>query len=705
MGCNIKLKASVLAVWATLGVGSVAADEQTLAPVKVVEKSERADGAVIGYRATRSATFTKTDTPLKEVPASVSVVPAELMKDQSMQSMADAIRYVPGALAHQGEGNRDQFILRGMSAGADMYVDGIRDDAQVFRDLYNLERVEVLKGAGGMAFGRGGAGGVVNRVTKKPVFGHVGEASVTLGQNSQLRGTADLGGKLGEAAAWRVNVMGETADSFRDGADLHRYAINPSATFVLAPSTALTLGYEYLRDERTADRGFPSRNGKPYDADPKTFFGNADQSNARSTVNGAYAILDHDFGGGVQLKNSFRVTHYDKYYQNVFPTTTVAVSNSNRVRLSAYNNTNERTNIFNQTDLTTKFKTGPLEHTLLVGLELGHQDSTNKRNTGFFGAGAGTATINVPVSNPHAIATSFRPNGTDADNNVKADVAALYLQDQIALSQEWKLLAGVRYDYFKASLDDRRTLTPAVDLERTDKEFSPRLGLIWTPNAVSAYYASYSYSFLPSAETLGLAVNTANLDPENSKNYEIGGRWDLLPNLSLSAAVFRLDRNNVRNSDGNGGIVLTGQTEVDGMELGLQGNVTRDWQVYAGYAHLDARITKATAAAGNLGHRPQLVPENTLSVWNRVNVGHGLGAGLGVIHQGASYANADNLVKLPAFTRLDGALYYTFAGDKMRVALNVENLLDKQYFPTADANNNISPGAPRNARLTLTTLF
>jgi catecholate siderophore receptor len=517
-----------------------------------------------------------------------------------------------------------------------------------------------------------------------------------------LRGTADVGGKLSDGAAWRLNVMGETADGFRDGADLQRFAINPTVTFLLAPTTALTLGYEHLKDERTADRGFPSKNGKPYDADPKTFFGNPDQSNARSTVDGAYAILEHDLGGGMQLKNSFRVTHYDKFYQNVYPATTTPVSATDRVTLNAYNNANDRTNVFNQTDLITKFTTGPLEHTLLTGLELGHQDSTNKRNTGFFGA---STSITVPAANPRAIATSFRPNGTDADNNVKADVAALYLQDQISFSKEWKLLAGLRYDYFKAKLDDRRTLTAPIDLEHTDKEFSPRLGLIWLPTTGQSYYASYSYSFLPSAETLSLAANTANLDPENAKNYEIGARWDLLPNLALSAAVFRLDRNNVRNADGLGGIVLTGQTLTDGVELGLQGNVTRDWQVYAGYAYLDSRITKATAAAGNLNHRPQLVPENTLSLWNRVNVGHGLGAGLGVIYQGASYANADNLVRLPGFTRFDGALYYSFAGDKMRLALNVENLLDKEYFPTADANNNISPGAPRNARLTFTTSF
>lgn len=712
--CNFKSTTAAIMVVLTLPAGALAQSapgEQALSEVKVQGQAERADGPVEGYRATRSGTATKTDTPLKEIPASVTIVPAQLMKDQAMQSMADVIRYVPGALAHQGEGNRDEFILRGIGTSANLYVDGIRDDTQVFRDLYNLERVEVLKGAGGMIFGRG-AGGVINRVTKKPVFDHVGEAAVSVGQYNQLRGTVDVGGKINDSAAWRLNAMAEDGESFRNDFDMRRYAVNPTLTLLPGAQTALTLGVEHLRDERTADRGFPSQNGRPFNADRSTFFGNAEQSHAHSYVDGVYAILDHDFGGGMQLKNNFRVTYYDKYYQNVFPATTTAVNAAGLVTLNAYNNANKRTNVFNQTDLTTRFKTGGLEHTLLVGLELGHQDSANKRNTGFFGTGAGTLSVTVPSSNPLAVATSFRPNGADAANDVKADIAAVYVQDQIALSKEWKLLAGLRYDYFKTSFDDQRTTTPAVDLSRVDKEFSPRVGLIWSPTERSSYYASYSYSFLPSAETLGLAVlnagtnlSTADFAPETAKNYEIGGRWDLLPKLALSAAVFRLDRDNVRNPDGNGGFIQVGQQRTDGVEIGLQGEITKNWQIYGGVAHLDSLISKSTAASGTLGHRPQLVPSNTLSVWNRFNAGNGWGAGLGIIYQGSSYPNVDNVVQLPAFTRVDGALYYTFAGGKTRLALNVENLFDKTYFPTADANNNITVGAPRNARLTLLTAF
>src|SRR6478735_2915818 len=171
--------------------------DQVLPEVNVRGQAETADGPVDGYNATRSATATKTDTPLKEVPASVTVVPAQLMKDTAMQSIGDTVRYVPGALLHQGEGNRDQIVIRGSSTTADFYVNGVRDDAQVFRDLYNLERVEYLKGPAGMIFGRGGAGGVVNRVTKKPVLERFGEASLTLGSYDQRRATIDYGNKLG----------------------------------------------------------------------------------------------------------------------------------------------------------------------------------------------------------------------------------------------------------------------------------------------------------------------------------------------------------------------------------------------------------------------------------------------------------------------------------------------------------------------------
>lgn len=701
MSFRPRLKPVVFAMLAASTCGNVAlAADAVLSPVLVQGAVERADGPVQGYRATRSATFTKTDTPLKEVPASITVVPESVIEDQAMRSIADVLRYVPGTTAAQGEGNRDQMVIRGNNTTADFFVNGIRDDAQIFRDLYNLERVEVLKGPGGMTLGRGGAGGVVNRVTKRPVFGHVGEASMTLGSFEQLRGTVDVGDKLSGTAAWRVNAMAERADSFRDGVDQKRYAFNPSVTFTPGGKTALTFAYERLYDERTADRGIPSHGDRPFDTKRSTFFGNADQSKSRAMVDALSAVLEHDFGG-VQLKNSLSVTQYDKFYQNVFAGG--AVDGAGNLRISAYNASNLRTNVFNQTDLTTKLTTGSLQHTLLAGIELGHQDSDSERNTGFFGS---STNATVSAANPIATATSFAFNGSDANNTVKSDTVAAYLQDQIALSEQWKVLVGLRWDQFKVDLDDKRTTTPRQDLSRTDTEVSPRFGLTWTPTPAQTYYASYSYAFLPSGEQLGLAANTQDLAPEKAINHEIGARWDLNPDLTLSAALFRLTREDVRTADpaNPGFFVQTGEQRTEGVEVGLQGRITSWWQVFAGYANLESEITKTTASAPK-GRKVGLVPEQMASLWNRFDLGHGWGVGLGVIHQASSYTSFTNTVKLPAFTRVDGAVYYSFPGGKTRVALNVENLSDKEYFPTAHSDNNISPGVPLTARLTLSTAF
>lgn len=681
-------------------VSSQVRAETTLKEVSVQAQAERADGPVTGYRATRSATFTKTDTPLKDIPASITVIPEALIKDQAMQGIADVLRYVPGTHGAQGEGNRDQVVLRGINTTADFFVDGVRDDMQIFRDLYNLERVEVLKGPGGMAFGRGGAGGVINRVVKKPLFAAVGAASISVDNNGSLRGNVDLGNKLNDSTAWRLNAMTQDGESFRNGVGLNRSAVNPTVTFLLSPATSLTLGYEYAQDERTADRGLPSFNNRPLETDTGKFFGNANQSQSRTTVNGLSAVLEHDFGNGIQLKNSFRATDYDKFYQNVYANG--AVNATGQVRIEAYNNTDKRFNVFNQTDLISKFSAGGFEHTLLAGLELGQQNSTSVRQTGFFN---NATFLNVLASSPIATATAFRANGSNANNRVQADIVAAYIQDQVTLNQAWKLIAGLRYDHFKTQLDDRRTLTPATDLSRIDNAWSPRLGLTWSPTRDATWYLSYSSSFLPSGEQLSLASNTADLKPETAKNYETGIHWDLLPKLSLSAALFRTDRDDVKATDPNNNtrLVRTGQQRTDGFELGLQGEVMPNWEIYAGYARMDARITKATTVPA--GRKVALVPEDSLSLWNKVTLGGGWSAGLGLIYQSDAYTSTNNRVLLPAFTRTDGAIYYQFADGKTKLALNVENLFDKKYYPTAHNDNNISIGAPRNARLTLSTTF
>lgn len=698
-------KTKLALLLAALGSSSVAySDETTLPQINVQGQAERADGPVVGYRATRSATVTKTDTALRDVPQSVQVVPEELMKDQAVRSMAQVLRYVPGASMNPGEGGRDQPVLRGISTTADFYVDGVRDDALYFRDPYNAERIEILKGPSGMTFGRGGAGGVINRVTKRPLQTPQAKAEVSYGSFDAKRASTDISGRLSDTAGYRLNAMVEDAGGFRDGFKLRRSGINPVFEFSPGSDTSVLLSYEHFEDKRTVDRGIPSFNGKPYDTLRSTFFGNPEQSPGKAVVDGFGARIEHELAPNLTLRNTFRATQYDTSRQNVQPNSSVDAAG--KVKISAYSQANQRTNIFNQTELEARVRSGGIEHQLLAGLELGRQESDNTRLTGFFGS---ATSILVNATSPRATVTQWKAASSDTNNRAVANIAALYLQDQIVLAPQWKAVLGLRHDRFSVSIDDRTAAN--TDLARTDSAFSPRAGLIYQPNASASYYLSYSYAFMPSGETLSLAANNAELEPEKAKNWELGAKWDLNPSLSATAAAFRLDRANVKAADPSNPtkLLLSGLQRTEGIELGLQGQVTKQWQVYAGYANLDARVEKSTGSGSSAvpaGRTVALVPKNAASLWNRIDLSGGWAVGLGLVYQSSVYANtASNAVTLPAFTRADGAIYYAFADGKTRLALNVENLFDRHYFATAGGDNNIIVGSPRAAQLTLSTAF
>lgn len=708
MSCHTQLKLSVLAVLTAFGVGAAHAEEQTLPQVNVQGQAERADGPVDGYRATRSSTVTKTDTALRDVPQSVQVVPEDLIKDQNMTSMAQVLRYVPGTTMNPGEGGRDQPVLRGISTTADFFIDGVRDDALYFRDPYNAERIEILKGPSGMTFGRGGAGGVINRVSKRPLETPQAKADITLGSYDDKRATVDVSGRLSPGAAYRINAMVEDSGGFRQGYELQRNGINPVVEFALGSATSMLLSYEHFYDHRTVDRGVPSFQGKPYGSPRETFFGNPDQSPSRITVDSFGAKIEHGLSANTTLRNTFRATHYDTLRQNVQPNGSVSATTGN-VSIGAYSQANDRNNYFNQTEIESRLKTGGVEHLVLAGLELGRQESDNTRLTGFFNAAGTLETASVAATNPRASVLVWKAKSSDANNKTTADVAALYVQDQITLTPQWKAVLGLRYDRFSVAVND---LTAAnVDLSRTDKQFSPRAGLIYQPNGSSSYYASYSYAFIPSGETLSLASNNAELEPEKAKNYEIGGKWDINPKLSATAAVFRLDRANVKAAIPGTNPVqlsLSGLQRTEGVELGLQGEVTKNWQVFAGYANLDSRVEKSTGSGSSAvpaGNKVALVPKNAFSWWNKVDLNQGWAVGLGLVYQGSVYAQtSSNAVTLPSFTRADGAVYYQI-DKKTRLALNVENLFDRHYYATAGGDNNIIVGTPRSAQLTLSTSF
>lgn len=672
------------------------------APVVVIQLQLRpmSETLTITEATAYQVAATKTPTPLIDVPQSISIVSRALMKDQLMTSMGDVVRYVPGVTAIQGENNRDEVVIRGNNSSANFFVNGLRDDVQYYRDLYNVEQVEALKGPNAIVSGRGSGGGVINRVTKEAGSAGFREIDVQSGSFGHKRFATDLGQPLSEKAALRFNAVYEESGSFREGVGLERYGLNPTATWTPDQSTRVVLGYEHFHDSRTADRGIPSLMGKPAAVPIDTFYGNSSDSWVRANVNLASARVEHQ-SGGLNLRNSTLFGDYDRGYQNYVPGAVNADRTS--VAISAYNNATRRRNVFNQTDLSYSGLTGGVRHTLLWGAEFSRQGSNNFRNTGYFD-NAATA-ISVPYSDPSVTTpVIFRQSATDADNHVTADVAAGYVQDQIELSRYLQVVVGTRVDRFNLEFRNNRT---GDRLQRIDKLVSPRAGFIIKPAANVSVYGSYSVSWLPSSgdQFSSLTTITQQVKPEKFTNYEAGLKWDLHRDLQVTAAVYRLDRTNTRSIDPNdpARIVQTGSQRSNGVELGVNGRITRRWHVAGGYALQDAFITSATVSA-KAGALVAQVPRHTFSVWNNYRILPRLSAGLGILNRADMWAGVDNTVVLPGYTRVDAALFYSLT-EQIRVQANVENVLDRRYYINAHGNNNISPGFPRAVRLGIIAKF
>ncbi|MES2884769.1 MAG: TonB-dependent siderophore receptor [Pseudomonadota bacterium] len=688
-----------------------AAESVQLDTVEVTAYPPRPDS----YHTRSSSAGTRTDTPLVDVPQSITVVTRAQVQDQSAQNIGDVIRYVPGVGMAQGEGNRETPVFRGNASTSDFFVNGLRDDVQYYRDLYNIERVEVLKGPNAMIFGRGGVGGVINRVTRVADGRTLREVSLQGGSFDNKRATFDLGQSFNSNVAGRVTALLEDSESYRDDVTLERRGINPTLRFSAGSDTSVTLGYEYFRDERIADRGGPSQNGKPFKTDESTFFGDPGNSPTDTELNTSSITVEHDFGGGLTLSNRTLYGAYDKFYQNVFASGPVAANGN--VPFQAYFAQTDRKNLFNQTDLVYKLKTGVVEHTLLGGVEVGRQLTDNLRLSGQFADGADAdtnpdTTLIRPVTNPNFSEplVGFVQGGTaDGNNESETKIAAVYVQDQISFGQQFDVVLGLRYDQYSTDFTNRRTGVAAADreIETEDGLVSPRVGLIYKPLEQASLYASYSLSYLPrSGEQLGsLTPTNAAFDPEEFTNYEVGAKWDLRPDLSLTIAVYQLDRSNVILPGATAGTSILGDgARTKGIELGVSGNITKAWSVSGGYAYQDAQLTASSGAAALDGATLANLPRHTISLWNRYDFSPQWGAGLGVFNRGAMFSSTSNAVKMDGYTRLDGAVFYQHS-PTLRAQLNVENLSGEDYSVNAHNDNNILPGAPLNFRIGVTANF
>lgn len=669
------------------------------APAAFAETAAEDDGPAItvfgsadGYDTDRTSTATKSQAPLIDVPQSVTVIGREQLDDQGLSSLHDALRFVPGVTLGQGEGHRDQITLRGQSSTADFFVDGIRDDAQYFRPLYNVERIEVLKGANALIFGRGGGGGVINRVSKAPVFdrtyGLISGGADTLGAWSVA---ADIGAPLAQNVGLRLNATYENFDNHRQFYGGHFAGVTPTLGARLGADTSVTLSYEYVEDRRLTDRGVPSSGTVPLTGFDTTLFGSPATNRSEVTAHLVHGRIDHHFSDRLSGNLSVQYACYDKFYSNVYPGAPVSLTNT--VALGGYHNTVERTNLIGQGNLIWHGKAGGIGHTLLLGFEAGDQDTYNTRNNAVFPSGS-TVTLAQAITLPPVTFPAVT-NASQSD----ASFWSVYVQDQLDLGEHVKIVAGLRYDRLKISSIN---LVSGFAGQRSDGKWSPRFGLIVKPLENIAIYASYAKSFLPQSgdQFTLLDATTQALAPEQFQNLEAGVKWDITPTLAFTAAVFRLDRSNTRASDPlSGNVVLTGKNRAEGIELALAGRVTAGLDLSLGYARQDGEI-RVTTSAAPAGRKLAQLPRHQFAGWARYNFTPRFGLGLGVVHQSGTWATISNAVRLPAFTRIDAAAFYKVS-DSLTVQLNVENLTDTDYFPSAHTDNNISTGKPLNAKITL----
>ncbi|WP_137823809.1 TonB-dependent siderophore receptor [Pseudomonas sp. D(2018)] len=662
------------------------------------------------YKPTESKSALKIDAPLRDIPQTVNVVPESVIKDQGAQSMEDVLKNVPGVGLSNGDGQRDQVTIRGFSAIGDMFIDGVRDDALYFRDLSNIERVEVIKGPAAVLYGRGSSGGLINSVSKKPGFEPKHEVGVSFDSEGKRRTQFDAGwaDEQQRDKAFRVTGAYEDSDTFRDDGYIDRKAIAPSAFFRLSDDLELNVGATYLYDKRLIDFGIPALGDRPVHVDREKRFGSgdADQDYARSEVFSFTASLDYRINDDLTLTNATRYYHYDLDRNNTLadssPTRFVTAPNGELlVKLNRGNVARDEYGVFNQTDLKQQLQLAGMQHNLLYGMEVGYQDKYqrvfNQNNV-----------AQVPVYSDGLVPVPEHASNLSSKGTNYQETAGFYVQDLIELTSQWKALLGVRYDIFGQEFDDKRVQN--VDLDRTDKTWSPRAGLVYQPDQIQSYYVSVSRSYQPSGEVFQLSPATKNLEPEKTTNYEVGAKWDLLDSrLSVTAAIFRLERTNMKTSDpANPSLtVLAGEQRTDGFEATFSGQLTDKWQVYGGYAYLDAEITKSnskTNGVSNEGQVPTLTPRNSANLWVVRSMTPEWRVGMGANYVDDRYTALDNKVVMPSYTTFDAALLYNLP--QWDMALRLHNMFDRDYYASAHGSVDlITPGAPRTLELSANYRF
>ena len=646
-------------------------------------------------------TALKTPVPIIDVPQTLSIVTDDEIRKQGFRELGDIVRYTPGVNTSQGEGHRDSVVFRGVRSTADFYLDGVRDDVQYYRSLYNLEQVEILRGPNALLFGRGGTGGIINRVTKKAVLDEQ-FGSFDMGADSfgAFDFAVDYNVSTGEKSALRINFHSDTLENHRDYYDGDRYGFNPTLRLEISPATTLDLSYEHADHERFIDRGVPTLNGEPVEAFEEIVFGDTDTNLQTLRADIYRANLSHEFSDTRKGNLVVQYSDFQKLYKNYYAS---GYSGGDTFTADGYLDPTERNNLIISGNIVNEFQTGSAKHTLLVGAEIIDTENENYRyNTFFITTEDDNEVFNItrPINfgvNAAGVRT-YNDFTADLKSSTQSDieVTSIYIQDQIDVTDNFKVLLGGRLDNFDITVRD---IKKGTSESREDEEFSPRAGLIYKPQENISLYVSYAESFLPRSgeQFKKLDANAARLDPDVYESTEVGVKWDIRPGLSFTASYFDSEQTiATRDSDTGENSEIVG-LQVDGIELELKGQVTEKLSLAIGYSDLDGETAK--------GGEPREIPEYTASLWATYEVNDRFGIGLGITSQGESNIKNDKPgLILPDYTRVDFAAYYDLADD-LSIQLNVENVTDELYFPHSHSTHQASVGEPLNARISLRKTF
>ncbi len=673
------------------GAGTQGEEEE----IEIVVTGEREDG----YRAPTAITGTRTDTPLRDIPQSIQVVPEQVLDDQQAIRLQDAVRNVSGVVQGNTFGSGgDTFILRGFPQFT-LLRNGFRDNSEnrSVRETANLESVEVLKGPASVLYGTLEPGGVINLVTKQPLSEPFYAAEVQVGNFNFIRPTIDFSGPLNSdrSLLYRLNVAYENGDYFRDyDQEIERFFISPVVTWRISEQTDVTFEFEYLEDKRPFDRGLIAVGREVADIPFDRILGEPDDFSEREQFVASYR-LEHRFSQNWTLRNAFQFLASDSTY--VFTDTDEGLDEDTGelTRAFADQEYTDR-NYALQTNLIGKVATGPIQHTLLFGIDLsrGTQDLDNRRQF----------VDDVPTQNIFNPVYGFvKPNRDQLpiriDLGTTTEILGLYVQDQIALTDNLKVLLGGRFDVVNINNTFRQAESGVVTFESEDEQhdeaFTPRVGIVFQPIEALSFYGSYSESFTPNSAT---AADGTLLEAERGEQYEVGVKGDFLDGrLSATLAAFDITKSNVATTDPDNPdfSIPIGEQRSRGIELNVAGEIRQGWNIIASYAYIDAEISEDND--GQEGNRLFNVPENTFSLWTTYEIQsgnwQGLGFGLGLFFVSERPGDLANSFEVPSYLRTDVGVFYR--RNNWRAALNIKNLFDIDYVEsTGNDRSRITPGQP-----------